>query len=160
MAFSSLFSRHPWLTWSIFAFMLIVPILTRLISHDVLAVSWISYIMFGIVSTYIVYLGIADLFQFLLRRFFDAPTSVSLWALRTAMAATIISIVIGCVQALKPPVIRRVEVPVSDLNKSLEDFTIVQISDLHISNMLSKSSLVRMVIQINELSPNIIAITG
>jgi predicted MPP superfamily phosphohydrolase len=105
-------------------------------------------------------LGIADLFQFLLRRFFDAPASAGVWALRAAMSATIISVVVGYVQAIRPPAIRRVEVPILGLNKSLEDFTIVQISDLHIDKMVSKKSIEQLTLQVNELNPNVIAITG
>jgi len=169
IALSPFLNRHQWMTWGVFAFMLLVPILNRvlsqfpvlnrLIGHNQ-AVDWVCYIVFGAVSTYIVYLGIADLSQFLLRRFFNAPPSIGVWALRTAMAATIVSIVVGFVQALKPPAIRRVEVPISDLNKSLEDFTILQISDLHIDTLVSNKSLERLTLQINELNPDVVAITG
>ncbi|MDR2696968.1 MAG: metallophosphoesterase [Holophagales bacterium] len=159
MAFSPLLSRHPWVTWGIFVFMLLIPIVNRLVGHFQ-TIDWVCYIIFGAVSTYIVYLGVADLFQFLLRRFFNAPASAGIWALRTAMAATIISIVVGYAQALKPPTVRRVEVPISGLNKSLEDFTIAQISDLHIDTMVSKRSIEQLTLQINELNPDVIAVTG
>jgi|GEM_PF-804958 len=169
MALSPLLNRHPWVVWGIFVFMLIVPISIRIIGQMPIlkslighyqVVDWVCYIIFGLVSTYIVYLGIADLFQFLLRRFFDAPPSTGVWALRTAIAATIVSIVVGCVQALRPPTIRRVEVPILGLNKSLEDFTIVQISDLHIDTLVSKRSLEQLTSYVNEINPNVIAITG
>jgi len=169
MALSPLLNRHPWVTWGIFVFMLIAPISNRVIGQIPIlnrligphqAVDWVCYIIFGIVSTYIVYLGIADLFQFLLRRFFEAPPSAGVWALRTAIAATIISVVVGFVQALRPPTIRRVEVPILGLNKSLEGFTIVQISDLHIDTLVSNRSLEQLTLQINKINPDVIAITG
>jgi predicted MPP superfamily phosphohydrolase len=105
-------------------------------------------------------LGLADLTQFLLRRYLDAPPSTGVWALRIAVSATIISNIFGCIQAFQPPKVRRVEVPILGLNKSLEDFTIVQISDLHINSMVSKSSLEQLTLQVNSLNPNVVAITG
>jgi predicted MPP superfamily phosphohydrolase len=116
--------------------------------------------MFGTVSTYIIYLGLADLTQFLLRRYLDAPPSTAAWALWAAVGGTIISVAIGFVQAMQPPKIRRVEVPILGLSQPLEGFTIVQISDLHINSMTSMSSIEQLVHQVNELSPNLIAITG
>jgi predicted MPP superfamily phosphohydrolase len=51
-------------------------------------------------------------------------------------------------------------VPLLGLNKALEDFTIVQLSDLHVNSMTSMASLELLVEQVNDLSPNLIAITG
>jgi predicted MPP superfamily phosphohydrolase len=138
----------------------LIPVLSRQGGFGMAAAGWVSYTLFGIISTYIVYLGVADLAQYLLRRFLDAPAYASTWALWTAIAATIISVVIGCVQAVTPPKVRRVEVPLLGLNKALEDFTIVQLSDLHVNSMTSMASLELLVEQVNDLSPNLIAITG
>ncbi|MCL1892869.1 MAG: metallophosphoesterase [Holophagaceae bacterium] len=125
-----------------------------------LVLAWISYTLFGLVSTYIVYLGLADLTQFLLRRFLNAPEVASLWALRVAIISTVISVIIGHIQAILPPKIKKVEVPILGLTKGLEGFTIVQISDLHINSMTSMASLELLTNQINELNPNLVAITG
>jgi predicted MPP superfamily phosphohydrolase len=164
MALSPFLKSHPWYTWGIFALLLLstflVPVLSRFGGPFVSAVAWASFIMFGAVSTYIIYLGLADLSQFLLRRYLDAPPSTAAWALWAAVGGTIVSVAIGYVQAMQPPKIRRVEVPILGLNQALEDFTIVQISDLHINSMTSMSSLEQLVLQVNELNPNLIAITG
>ena len=164
MAFSPLLSRHPLCVWLTFALMLLtvflIPILSRQGGHSMAALAWVSYTLFGTISTYIVYLGVADLAQYFLRRFMEAPESTRIWALWTAVATTIISVVVGCFQAMAPPKVRRVEVPLLGLNKALEDFTIVQLSDIHINSMTSKASLELLVEQVNELNPNLIAITG
>ena len=164
MAFSPLLGRHPWWTWGVFVLLVssifLIPVMTRFADQRMAALAWVGFIMFGLVSTYLVYLGLADLIQFLLRRFLDAPPSTRVWALWIAVSATIISNVVGCIQAFQPPRVRRVEVPILGLNKSLEDFTIVQISDLHINSMVSMSSLEQLVLQVNSLNPNVVAITG
>jgi predicted MPP superfamily phosphohydrolase len=137
-----------------------IPLLNRFAGQHMAVFAWASFFLMGLISTYIVYLGVADLTQFLLKRFLEAPPSTCFWAWRVAAVATIVSVVIGFIQALKPPIVRRVEVPILGLIQSLEDFTIVQISDLHISAMVSKDSIEKLVQQVNELNPNLIAITG
>lgn len=138
----------------------LIPVLSRHGGPFVASGAWISYTLFGLISTYIVYLALADLSQFLLRRLLNAPESVSLWALRVAIVATVLSVIVGAVQALLPPKIRRVEIPLLGLSNGLEGFTIVQISDLHINSMTSKRSIEKLTRQINELNPNLVAITG
>jgi len=165
MAFSPLLKSHPWLTWGalivLLATVFMIPVFNRHSGQGAVIFAWASYFLFGVVSTYIVYLGVADISQYLLHRFFDAPQSTArVWALWSAVVATAISVTAGCVQALQPPKVRRVEVPILGLIKALEDFTIVQISDLHINSMVSKSSIEALVQQVNALNPNVIAITG
>lgn len=164
MAFSPLLRSHPWCTWGTFVTLVLtiflIPVLSRYGGLHMLVLAWISYTLFGLVSTYIVYLGLADLTQFLLRRFLNAPEVASLWALRVAIISTVISVIIGHIQAILPPKIKKVEVPILGLTKGLEGFTIVQISDLHINSMTSMASLELLTNQINELNPNLVAITG
>jgi predicted MPP superfamily phosphohydrolase len=164
MALSPLLKGHPWLTWGTFAFclltVLLVPFLTRHAGQGTAVLAWASYIIFGLISTYIVYLAVADLAQYLLRRFLDAPESTKCWALWGAVLATVVSVYLGCRQALSPPKVLRVEVPILGLIKALDGFTIVQISDLHINSMTSKKSIEDLTEQVNALNPNLVAITG
>jgi len=164
MYFSPLLKSHPWLTWGVVIVLMLtvfmIPVFNRFAGPGAAIFAFASYFLFGVISTYLVYLGAADLLQYILRRFFEAPQSTGAWALWAAIAATVVSVIIGCVQAFKPPEVRRVEVPILGLTKALEDFTIVQISDLHISSMVSKSSIKALVEQVNALNPNVIAITG
>jgi predicted MPP superfamily phosphohydrolase len=165
LAFSPFLQKfHYSLTWGIFAFLLLsvflIPVLARHAGLGMAALAWVSYIAFGIISTYIIYLALADLFQYIACRFMGAPHSIKEWVLCAAVSATLVSNIAGLVQALLPPTIRRVEVPILGLAKALEGFTIVQISDLHINSMLSKRSIQKLVHQVNSIEPNLIAITG
>ena len=164
MALSPLLARHPWHTWGVFALLLLttflIPILTRFSGKHVAPFAWVGFMLFGLITTYLVYLPVADLSQFLLRRFWDASASAGVWALRVAIAASVVSVIIGCVQALSPPKVRRVEVPIVGLHKEFEEFSIVQLSDLHINSTTSMASLEWLVDKVNELNPSLIAITG
>lgn len=63
----------------------------------------------------------------------------------------------GFYNALKAPKITNLDIFVKNLR---EDINIVQICDLHIGTFLGKDFLEKIVLQINALKPDIVAITG
>jgi len=169
MALSPLLKDHPWLTWGTVVFCLLtvflVPFLTRNGGHGTAILAWFSYTIFGLISTFIIYLAVADLAQYILGRVLEAPSPLTIriikeCALWTAVVASIASVSVGCWQAMAPPKVRRVEVPILGLIKALDGFTIVQISDLHINSMTSKKGIEELTEQVNALEPNLVAITG
>jgi predicted MPP superfamily phosphohydrolase len=60
----------------------------------------------------------------------------------------------------KHPVIERVKIPLRALGSGFEGFRIVQISDLHVEPHVNTPLLARTVAMVNELKPDLIAITG
>lgn len=62
--------------------------------------------------------------------------------------------------ALCQRVVRHVEVRLDRLPATLDGFTIVQLSDLHVGLTLGRDWLARVVEQVNGLRPDLIAITG
>ncbi|EMN02646.1 metallophosphoesterase [Leptospira noguchii] len=67
---------------------------------------------------------------------------------------------IGFYQAHKKLKLILVEVVANNLHTSLDGFRIVQISDVHIGPTIKKSFLESVVKRINELEPDLVAITG
>lgn len=67
---------------------------------------------------------------------------------------------IGFYQAHKKLKVILVEVVANNLHTSLDGFRIVQISDVHIGPTIKKSFLESVVKRINELEPDLVAITG
>lgn len=67
---------------------------------------------------------------------------------------------IGVVQAQQPPEIVEVEVPIVGLPPQAEGFRIVQISDVHVGPTIHGEFLSAVVDRINELQPDLIAVTG
>lgn len=89
------------------------------------------------------------------RRFFLSTTATSL------LAGGALSLTgIGIFMAKKTPEVKKVMLPVKNLPKDLEGFSIVQLSDIHLSSTIKKSFLSKVVEQVNKLKPDIIAITG
>jgi predicted MPP superfamily phosphohydrolase len=157
-------ARHPAGVWGFFgAFLLLmflVPLVNRLTDHRGDALYWLSYGLFGFVSTYLVYLLAADLGQILLRRLAHAPAHVGAWAFGLALAATLVSNLAGLATALRPPLLRSVEVPVEGLPQGLDGFRIVQVSDLHLGPLVPARRVDRLVARVNLLAPDLVAVTG
>jgi len=164
MALCPPLARHPAGVWGFFGLflllMFLVPLVNRLTDHRADALYWLSYGLFGFVSTYLVYLMAADLGQVLLRRLAHAPAATGVWAFGLALGATLASNLAGLVTALRPPALRSVEVPIQGLPEGLDGFRIVQISDLHLGPLVPVDRVDRLVDRTNGLAPDLIAVTG
>lgn len=66
----------------------------------------------------------------------------------------------GVWRAFQPPAVREVAVKLPGLPKSLDGFRIVQMSDLHIGDVLGKPFLEELVRRCNALRPDLVAVTG
>jgi uncharacterized protein len=89
------------------------------------------------------------------RRVFLARVAVGSAA---AVAAGVSSY--GVWRAFQPPNIREVQVKLPGLPRSLDGFRIVQITDIHIGNVLGRPFLEELVRRCNALKPDMMAITG
>lgn len=164
MALCPPLARHPYATWGFFlgfvVLIFLVPLLNRLFNHRLEFLYALSWGLFAFISTFLVYLLAADLIQFLLRRFAGASNEVGRVAFWLALGASGLSLAIGLVQALSPPRLRQVRVPIERLDPRLEGFRVVQISDLHLGPLVSAGSVTRLTQQANALAPDLVAITG
>jgi len=66
----------------------------------------------------------------------------------------------GLFGALRKPDIVRVTVPIKNLPEEFEGFTIAQISDVHISQTIKRPFVETIVGMVNDLNPDLIALTG
>lgn len=66
----------------------------------------------------------------------------------------------GLFEAVRLPRIRTLEVELEGLPPEAEGLVAVQIGDLHLSRMLSRRSLRRLVGQVNRLEPDLVLLTG
>jgi predicted MPP superfamily phosphohydrolase len=90
---------------------------------------------------------------------FGAPSD---WSVRQGTATLAIgALAVGyALWVARRPVLERVRVPIAGLPPALEGFRIVQISDIHVGEMLGKGFLDRVVERVNALEPDVVAITG
>ena len=66
----------------------------------------------------------------------------------------------GLYNARKGPTIMRENIPINNLHKDMSGLKIAQISDLHVGPTIKKGYVESVVNEVNELNPDIIAITG
>ncbi|HEU0231044.1 MAG TPA: metallophosphoesterase [Burkholderiaceae bacterium] len=81
----------------------------------------------------------------------------------TALAVpilTMLAVLLGLFNARRMPRLVDVDVPIPDLPDSLHDFTIAQISDLHVGSTIKRPYVRRVVDAVNRLKPDIITLTG
>jgi uncharacterized protein len=89
------------------------------------------------------------------RRAFLARAAVGGAALATGGVASY-----GVWRALEPPDLRELAVKVPGLPRTLDGFRIVQMSDLHIGDVLGRHFLEELVRRSNVLRPDLVAVTG
>jgi predicted MPP superfamily phosphohydrolase len=66
----------------------------------------------------------------------------------------------GMYQALRRPDIVELDIPLKNLPEAFEGFRIVQITDLHVSHTIKRPFIQKIVDAVNELRPDLIALTG
>ena len=88
------------------------------------------------------------------RRFFHQSANIGVLGLSALACA------FGVWRARRHPSIVKVEVPIPNLPEELEGYSIAQISDLHLGPTLSGAFMRRVVKSVNELKPDMVAITG
>jgi predicted MPP superfamily phosphohydrolase len=181
-AFSRIITRWQWakehmvLAWVIVAFIfaleLLAPIgdrffLPRLknefgLTWLFIAVNWVSYTAFGMVTLLTAYGVITDVGA-LIWRFLAPPTDtvdMERRVLLTLGVLTVGSTVLGIGQAHAEPTVKEVKVPIADLPPQFEGFRIAQVSDLHIGPTIGRRFAQTVVNRVNSLNADIVALTG
>jgi hypothetical protein len=76
------------------------------------------------------------------------------------LIASILSVAIGALVALRGPNVARVDIAIEGLHRDLEGFRIAQISDLHVGYTIRGRYVERVVQLTEELAPDLIVLTG
>ncbi|MCA9707314.1 MAG: metallophosphoesterase, partial [Myxococcales bacterium] len=132
---------------------------------------WLGYLLMGLSSIVLVMLLALDILRVLrklvlrLRRAPAPPDTSRRAFLGRAVNLGIVGGAgavtgVGVVQARQLPAVREVDVPIAGLPASAEGFRIVQISDVHVGPTIHGDFLSAVVDRINELAPDVVAVTG
>ena len=121
------------------------------------AFTWAGFVFL----LFFLFLG-ADLIMAIPSRLLGPAWSVSLARLEASVVVVtgILLAAWGWVGAHREPDVRHVQVTLDRLPPGASGFTIVQITDLHVSPATVADSVRRIVERVNELNPDLIAITG
>jgi uncharacterized protein len=77
-----------------------------------------------------------------------------------AVALALLLSLIALVQGFRPPVLTDYEVQLPGLPRDLDGTVLLQLSDLHLGNILGKRWLQKIITRVNALRPDIVVITG
>jgi hypothetical protein len=77
-----------------------------------------------------------------------------------ALAAVFVIATYSVLNAALGPAWREVKIPVRNLAREMEGFTIVQLSDLHLGNLTTRKKLRWIVKSVNAMKPDLICVTG
>ncbi|MBI5500337.1 MAG: metallophosphoesterase [Deltaproteobacteria bacterium] len=169
----------PWraiATWTLVALALLLPatfLLSRILSPATARfVLFAPYVWMGMLVFLAAFFAVGDL----VRLGFWATTKLGGWANPLADAArkvpiarfwalgvgglTVLLTGVAIWGALRAPVVNRVRVELARLPPSLDGTTIAQLSDLHLGPTLQREWLADVVRRVNDLHPDIVAITG
>ena len=103
---------------------------------------------------------VKDIF-FLIFRLAGYPIHVSLTNLAFVIGTFCMILgAYGSFSALKQPQIRQVTIEIENLPSAFDGFTVAQLSDLHISALLEKSRLEKIIHSTLALNPDLIVVTG
>ncbi len=178
-----IFTLWPWanqnafLFWALFAVFVLVqfagPFGERLFFPNwrtnagldafIPALNWAAYMAYGILSIFVFYTVIGDIVRIIWLYFSPADDTVDFdrRMILTLGVATAATTAVGIWQAgighLK---IVRVDVPIDNLRRELDGFTIAQLSDLHVGPIIGRSYAQSVVNAVNGLNADMVALTG
>lgn len=124
--------------------------------------SWIGLSAMGLFSSLFVLTFLRDVIL-LAGNFFLTANSFLLFQFQSAWVVLILAVlatIIGFINARRLPAITHVDIPLKNLPKGLQNFIIVQISDIHIGPTIKGRYLERIIEKVNTLKPQVVAITG
>ena len=129
-------------------------------------VSWAGVLAMGYFSTLLVLTALRDVLVLLARLIeWLSPKADPLTLLLTPSAIAVPALaalvtLVGFVNARRTPRIVDVEVPIKGLPTPLINFTIVQLSDIHVSSTIKRDYVQAVVDRVNSLQADLVAITG
>lgn len=131
-------------------------------------VTWAGVLAMGYFSSVLVLTALRDIFLLLARVAHWITANPDPLALAPLLQPTAIGVpalaalvtLIGFVNARRTPRILDVDVPIRGLPSPLIDFTIVQLSDIHVGSTIKRNYVQAIVDRVNELEADLIAITG
>jgi len=167
-------------TWALVALALVLPlgaIGSRVLAGHGSAFAWPAFAWMGLLFLLLVLLGAADALRGVLLAGArlaafgasnDTAQGISAWLAASywrvaSPAALVVALAagsIGMAAVRGTPAVKRVTIELPALPRGLEGFTIVQLTDLHLGEILGDAWLRGVVARVNELKPDLVAITG
>ena len=142
---------------------MLLPLCERLFPSAPLKIlHWTTYPFMGFAFYALVGLGLSSFLLWILDPFLAtfSPVSVARWQAGLVVLAATGASVAGAISVRSGPRINRQRIELDRWPRGLDGFRIVQLSDVHLGTMLDERFAHFLVSAVNELAPDLIAITG
>ncbi|HOX21911.1 MAG TPA: metallophosphoesterase [Elusimicrobiales bacterium] len=128
-------------------------------SKTALWIVYCAYLVIGILFLWFSYAFISEVVETALRLLFPKlkPLQFFGWAV---LSLTALSAIWAALDARRPPVFKYMEISVKGLPKAYDGFTIVQLSDMHLSHTVNIAQARALFSRLSTLEPDIYAFTG
>ncbi|MEX3932027.1 metallophosphoesterase [Paraburkholderia phymatum] len=155
-----------WLVLSV----LLIPLgmISRTIERQPLGdrLAWAGLLPLGFFSSLLVLTFARELMLLvvlIVAMFAPQAIHVTQWEIDSATAVPLLALLstaVGFVNARRRARVVSIDVPIDDLPRALDGFTIVQISDIHVGPTIKRGYVDAIVDAVNRLKPDLIAVTG
>ncbi|WP_374626062.1 metallophosphoesterase [Pandoraea sp.] len=137
-------------------------LMSRAIQHEPLAtlLTWAGMTAIGIFSTLFVLTVLRDVVLGVAMLISALDAQLVIRSAVIVLALTAMATLLGFYNARRLARIVDVDVPIVDLPPELDGFTIVQLSDIHVSSTIRRRYIEAIVEAANDLTPDLVAITG
>ncbi|MFZ5441765.1 MAG: metallophosphoesterase [Myxococcota bacterium] len=155
------FATVAWaLLWTFFASIFGGFLGGRLLPRPVAKVfQWLGFVWMGAFGLLLVATAVSDLGLYLVGQVTTVPPEWAAWRAFGVAALVVPALVFGFFVSRRP-LTRRITIDVPGLDRSLDGFRIVQLSDVHIGETLGRDFAQQVTEQVNALSPDAVVITG
>src|SRR6185437_15856731 len=123
-------------------------------------VSWIGMLDLGLFSSLFILTLIKQIIFLFYNFFAGFNYELEHYASLAVLVLAVLVTVIGFINARSLAKVVKINIPIVNLPKELENFTIVQISDIHVGPTIKYKYLSKIVDKVNKLNADMIAITG
>jgi len=147
--------------WVLAASLVVGPVAERTLPRAASRwLAWPASLWMGTAFLLLVALGVSELLGVLMAAAGSAEGPPA--RLRALGVAGVVAATAGVAvrSALRPPVLRRVEVRLPRWPRARDGYRIVQISDIHIGPILDRRFAAELVRRVNALEPDLVAVTG
>ncbi|HWV14487.1 MAG TPA: metallophosphoesterase [Cellvibrio sp.] len=126
------------------------------------ALAWVGLSAMGFFSSLLVLTLLRDLLLPIAYLLVSEQTFAQLvvFSARAVVSLAGAATLIGFINVRRTPAIVHIDIPLAGLPPVLQNFTLVQISDVHIGPTIKGAYLQAIVDQVNSLNPDLVAITG
>jgi len=154
-------------------FFIFAQILSRVLPFNYsIPFLWLAYLWIGIMLLIFICLVFIDVIRFIVfifsKIFISSNSEIDLERRQfiSQITASGVSITVAAVSGisvfnyLSKPIVKKLNISLNGLPSTFNGFKIVQISDLHVGQLMTQATLQKVVQQVNDLNPDLIAITG